>query len=150
LPPSARPPGYGTLDAATCPDLADTLAITGRARWCITLTDQRGRAVAHGCARAGPGPPGSDQTAWLATVTIHPIETSTCAHRRESLGYQPSDSLRHIVTVRSRRCGFPGAAGAPNGAMTTTRCRTTRAAGPANATREIRHNNVSSADAHER
>jgi hypothetical protein len=99
---------YGVLDADTCRDLAEALASRGRTRWCITLVDRNGRAVAHGCARAGPGPPGSDRAAWLAAVEITPIETGTCSHRRESAGYRPSPSLRHIVKVRSPRCGFPG------------------------------------------
>jgi hypothetical protein len=56
-------------------------------QWCVTLTDRNGRAVAHGCARAGPGPPGtSDRAQWLAAVTITPLETGTCTHRRESAG----------------------------------------------------------------
>jgi hypothetical protein len=101
--------GYGTIDAGTCRDLAAALAAGGRrARWCITLVDRRGRAVAHGCARAGPGPPGADRTSWLASVQFTAIETGTCAHRRESPGYRPSPSLRHIVKVRSPQCGFPG------------------------------------------
>jgi hypothetical protein len=100
---------YGVLDAGTCRDLADALATAGaRARWCITLVDPDGRAVAHGCARAGPGPPGSDRAAWLGSVTITSIEAGTCAHRRESAGYRPSSALRHIVKIRSPRCGFPG------------------------------------------
>jgi hypothetical protein len=69
-------------------------------------------------AREGPGPPvvrdgprppgGTDPAAWLAAVKISPIETGTCSHRRESAGYQPSNSLRHIIKIRSPRCGFPG------------------------------------------
>jgi hypothetical protein len=100
--------GLGAADAGTCRDLAATLARSPAATWCITLLGRDGRAVAHGCARAGPGPPGTDQAAWLATVTVTPIETGTCTHRRESAGYQPSDSLRHIIKIRSPRCGFPG------------------------------------------
>jgi hypothetical protein len=100
--------GLGAADAGTCRDVAGTLARTPAAPWCITLLGPDGRPVAHGCARAGPGPPGSDRQAWLATVTITPIETGTCEHRRESAGYQPSDSLRHIIKVRSPRCGAPG------------------------------------------
>jgi hypothetical protein len=99
---------YGTLDADTCRDLADTLATHSATRWCITLVEPNGRAVAHGCARAGPGPPGSDRVAWLASVTITPVETGTCSHRRESAAYRPSLSLRHIIKIRSPRCGFPG------------------------------------------
>jgi hypothetical protein len=67
--------GYGTIDAGTCRDLAEALAAQPATRWCITLVDRNGRAVAHGCARAGPGPPGTDRAAWLASVTITPIES---------------------------------------------------------------------------
>jgi len=103
--------GLGALDAGTCRDLAAALAAHPATRWCITLTSPDGRPVAHGCARAGPGPPGSPGTgrrSWLATVKITPIETGECEHRRESAGYQPSNLLRHIIKTRSRRCGFPG------------------------------------------
>jgi hypothetical protein len=101
--------GFGALDAGTCRDLATALATHPATRWCITLTRPDGRPVAHGCARAGPGPPGTTSpTAWLATVKITPIETGTCEHRRETAGYQPSNLLRHIIKTRSRRCGFPG------------------------------------------
>jgi hypothetical protein len=55
--------GLGAADAGTCRDLAATLARTPAATWCITLLGRDGRAVAHGCARAGPGPPGTDRRA---------------------------------------------------------------------------------------
>jgi Domain of unknown function (DUF222) len=101
--------GSGAADAATCRDLATALAAHPATRWCLTLVDRKGRAVAHGCARAGPGPPGrTDPTAWLTKITIGPIEIGTCAHRRESAGYQPPDSLRHLIKTRSPRCGYPG------------------------------------------
>jgi Domain of unknown function (DUF222)/HNH endonuclease len=99
---------FGALDAGTCRDLATALAAHPATRWCVTLTSPDGRAVAHGCARAGPGPPATSRRAWLATITITPIETGTCSHRRESAGYQPSPSLRHIIKIRSPRCGYPG------------------------------------------
>ena len=51
--------GLGALDAGACRDLADLLARHPATRWCITVTGAGGRAVAHGCARAGPGS-GSD------------------------------------------------------------------------------------------
>jgi hypothetical protein len=100
--------GLGAADAGTCRDAAGTLARIPSARWCVTLVGTDGRPVAHGCARAGPGPPGNDRQAWLAQVKITPVETGTCEHRRESAGYQPSDSLRHIIKIRSPRCGAPG------------------------------------------
>ena len=104
-------PGLGPTDADTCRDLAGTLAANPATRWCITLTDPSGRAVAHGCARAGPGPPHAtspERRSWLAKVTITPIAASTCDHRHQSAGYQPSDTLRHLVKTRSPRCGYPG------------------------------------------
>lgn len=103
--------GFGAADADTCRDLGNQMADAGAAtRWCITLTDQHGRAAGHGCARAGPGPPGggADPRSWLATVTIHTIEAATCAHEHQSAGYQPSPTLRHLIKTRSRRCGYPG------------------------------------------
>jgi hypothetical protein len=101
--------GFGALDAGTCRDLTAALAANPATRWCVTLVSPDGRPIAHGCARAGPGPPGSgNPSTWLATVKITPIEAGTCEHRRESAGYQPSNMLRHIIKTRSRRCGFPG------------------------------------------
>jgi hypothetical protein len=100
---------YGAIDAATCRDLAAALAARGDTRWCVTLTDRTGRAVAHGCARAGPGPPGTaDPRSWLAGITVTALETGTCAHRRQTTAYRPSPSLRHLIKIRDRRCGFPG------------------------------------------
>ncbi len=106
-------PGIGPIDADTARDLTGTLAANPATRWCITLTDPHGRAIAHGCARAGPGPPGPGppgpgRQAWLATVTITPIAATTCDHRHQSAGYQPSNTLRHLVKIRSPRCGHPG------------------------------------------
>ena len=101
--------GYGAIDAATCRDLANALATHPATRWCLTLTDPHGRATAHGCARAGPGPPATtDPAAWLAQITITPIETGTSTHRRQTAAYRPPLSLRHLIKIRSRRCGYPG------------------------------------------
>jgi hypothetical protein len=100
---------YGALDAPTCRELAAALAAQPAARWCVTLVDPRGRAVAHGCARAGPGPPGrTDPVRWLATVKITVLETGDCTHPRESAGYHPAPRLRHLIKIRDRRCGYPG------------------------------------------
>jgi hypothetical protein len=107
--------GYGAADAGTCRDLAAALAAHAGARWCVTLTDRNGRAVAHGCARAGPGPPGAGGLSgtialrsWLTRIKIATLESGACSHRRESAAYQPPPSLRHLIKVRSRRCGYPG------------------------------------------
>ena len=101
--------GTGAADAATCRDLATALANRADSRWCLTLTDNNGQAIAHGCARAGPGPPGQiDPATWLTRTTLTPIEAGTCAHRRETAAYRPPDSLRHLIKIRSPRCGYPG------------------------------------------
>ncbi len=101
--------GFGAADADTCRDLATRMTAAGPAtKWCITIVDPDGRATGHGCARAGPGPPGSDLGSWLATITIHTIQTSSCDHEHQTAGYQPSPALRHLIKIRSRRCGHPG------------------------------------------
>jgi hypothetical protein len=48
--------GYGPLDAADARDLAALLGGQPGTRWCVTLTGERGRPIAHGCARSGPSP----------------------------------------------------------------------------------------------
>ncbi|HEY3956928.1 MAG TPA: hypothetical protein VGM53_26455 [Streptosporangiaceae bacterium] len=101
--------GFGPASGPVCRDLAGLIAAGGRSRWCVTLTDGEGRAVAHGCARRPP-PPGSgpDRARWLATVRISPIESGPCTHAREVTGYRIPYSLHHIVKTRQRTCSFPG------------------------------------------
>jgi hypothetical protein len=102
--------GHGPLDAATTRDLATRLAGRPGNPWCLTITGQDGRAIGHGCARAGPGPPapGGDPRPWLAGVKITWLETGTCGHARETAAYQPSPALRHLIKTRDRTCAFPG------------------------------------------
>jgi hypothetical protein len=58
--------GLGPVDPWLARDLAAAAAANPRTTWCLTVTDNQGHAVAHGCARpepkrhakrAGPGPP---------------------------------------------------------------------------------------------
>jgi len=117
--------GPGTTDADTCRDLATWLAAHPGTRWCLTLTDRDGRAVGHACARHGPpvparatGPPSSNgppgpadldaATRWLAGLRPAWLESETCSHQRESPGYRPPPSLRHLIRIRQRTCGEPG------------------------------------------
>jgi hypothetical protein len=108
-------PGYGPADADTCRDLAARLAATSRTRWCLTLTDKNGRAVGHTCARRGPGPPGplaglpgAEPARWLASLRMAILESGACSHARGSPHYRPPRSLRHLIEIRNRTCGFPG------------------------------------------
>jgi hypothetical protein len=129
--------GLGPLDPALVRDLAATVAASPHSHWCTTITDSQGVAVAHGCAKparaknnrpasrdgpAGwaftpaddPGPPGGYGTWTLTlpsgqqlTVKLEPIPVTDCDHRHESRGYQPNDTLRHLVQVRDGECTFP-------------------------------------------
>jgi hypothetical protein len=59
--------GLGPIDPWLARDLARAAAANPKSTWCVTVTDEDGHAVGHGCARpepkghrkrAGPGPPG--------------------------------------------------------------------------------------------
>jgi hypothetical protein len=59
--------GLGPIDPWLARDLAAAAAHNRTTTWCLTVTDQDGHAIGHGCARpepkshrkrAGPGPPG--------------------------------------------------------------------------------------------
>jgi len=110
--------GYGHLDAAASRDLAAAIAASTGSRWCLTITSPDGHAIGHACARkghpppGGPAPPGGLRNGgnlrWLAGVKISWLETGACGHARETLAYQPSPALRHLLKTRDQTCSFPG------------------------------------------
>ena len=53
-------PGFGPLTAEDSRSLGLAMARDPRSRWCLTLTDEGGRPVAHGCAPRRRGPPPTD------------------------------------------------------------------------------------------
>ena len=53
--------GHGPVDPWLARDLANAAAANPKTTWCITVTDQHGHAVGHGCAR--PEPKGSRKRA---------------------------------------------------------------------------------------
>ncbi|MGD0602541.1 MAG: DUF222 domain-containing protein, partial [Streptosporangiaceae bacterium] len=60
-----------------------------------------------------PGTPGAPDTRardYLRglRVTLTPIARGRCDHRHAETGYQPSRTLRHLITTRSARCTAPG------------------------------------------
>ena len=82
--------GIGPLDPDLARDLAAAAARTARSTWCVTVTDQDGHAIGHGCARpaparsranppkrhkpgtaGGPGPPGGGPS-FTFTATDQP------------------------------------------------------------------------------
>jgi uncharacterized protein DUF222 len=129
--------GLGPVDPWLARDLATAAARNPKTTWCVTVTDDQGHAVGHGCARpepkrhrqrAGPGPPGFSFTpasrdgppgrygTWrLRTpgpgpdliITIDPVTTDPCDHRHQAKGHDPSARLRHLSQVRHATCTSP-------------------------------------------
>jgi hypothetical protein len=101
--------GFGPVDADACRDLAQRLAAGPGTRWCLTLTGQDGRAVAHGCACAGPRPATSGCRRHLAGGGDDPAAGARqSGHARQVQSYRPGRTLRHLIDIRHRTCGFPG------------------------------------------
>ncbi len=46
--------GIGPVDPWLARNLAEAAARNPRTTWCVTVTDEQGHAVGHGCARAAP------------------------------------------------------------------------------------------------
>ena len=46
--------GHGPVDPWLARDLVDAAAANPKTTWCVTVTDQHGHAVGHGCARPEP------------------------------------------------------------------------------------------------
>jgi len=129
--------GHGPIDPWLARDLAAAAAQNPKTTWCVTVTDEQGHAVGHGCARpeptshgkrAGPGPPGfsfaparrdgplGGYGTWrLRTpgpgpdliVTLDPITTDPCDHRFETRGHDPGVRLRHLAQIRHATCTSP-------------------------------------------
>ena len=129
--------GLGALDPSLVRDLTAAGARHPDSKFCITVTDQHGFAIGHGCcrpirgkkasiipidpdrvtmARSGSTGPDGGYGSWILTlpgapfplsVDIDPVPTYDCDHRHESRGYQPSDKLRHLIQVRDGKCSFP-------------------------------------------
>jgi hypothetical protein len=130
-------PGIGPVDPWLARDLAAAAARNPKTTWCLTVTDQDGHAVGHGCARpepsshrkrAGPGPPGFALTpasqdgppggygTWrLRTpgdapgliITLESLATDPCDHRHQAGGHDPGVRLKHLIQVRHSTCTSP-------------------------------------------
>jgi len=128
-----RPGQAGTLgpvDPWLARDLIAAAAGNPRTTWCLTVTDEHGHAIGHGCARrepgkrtprdaggGGPGPPGGYGTWRLPTgtpgqpdliIAVHPIASEDCDHRFQAAGHDPGILLRHLSQIRHARCTAPG------------------------------------------
>src|SRR6266536_2385916 len=129
--------GLGPVDPWLARDLLRAAARNPDTTWCVTITDEHGHAVGHGCARpepkghgkhAGPGPPGFSFTpasrdgpsggygTWRLRVpgggpdlivAIDTLDTQNCLHRYEARGHDPGIKLRHLSQVRHATCTSP-------------------------------------------
>jgi hypothetical protein len=63
--------GHGPVDPWLARDLVTAAARNPKTTWCVTVTDEHGHAVGHGCAR--PEPKSQRETRWAraAGVLLH-------------------------------------------------------------------------------
>jgi hypothetical protein len=79
--------GIGPIDPDLARDLASAAARTQRSTWCLTVTDNQGHAIGHGCARpepashrktrasrANPGAPGGPDPPGPPSFTFTPMD----------------------------------------------------------------------------
>ena len=134
--------GFGPVDAGTARTLAGATAHSPATRWCLTVTDDTGRVIGHGCrgrerARAD-GPAGRDKAAADGArnilIKLDRLAFPECDHRRESRAYQLSPRLRHLIEIRDKTCSFPGSGALPCSATKITQFLTIRADDRANVT----------------
>jgi hypothetical protein len=89
-------PGIGPIDPWLARDLAAAAAANPTTTWCVTVTDERGHAIGHGCAR--PGPKRNRKRAGPGTP---------CDHRFQAKGHDPRVKLKHLTQVRYTTCTGP-------------------------------------------
>ena len=98
--------GFGPVDPALARQLGSRAAPHPATRWCLTVSDDRGQPIGHGCL---PGQPVSRLFAPKPlTVTITPLASDTDQHQNSEPGYHPSRRLQHLVQTRSAACSAPG------------------------------------------
>jgi Domain of unknown function (DUF222) len=132
----AQANGIGLLDPAETRDIVQAASQHPRTRWCATIVDDDGTAIAHACARGrhpwppppGASPPGAAPPApppnrpgasdaqrarlnqLLAELKLAPdlIARGQCDHRHAEDQYTPSRKLKHLLRARTATCDAPG------------------------------------------
>ncbi len=99
--------GFGPVSPSTLDELLLAARGSPAVRWCVTVTNDHGEATGHGCASRGltPARPGAG---WEFTVKVSALPAGACQHRRQSGGYKPPPTLRHLIEIRHKTCVFPG------------------------------------------
>ena len=99
-------PGLGPIDPWLARDLAGAAARNPRTTWCVTVTDEAGHAIGHGCARPGPGnrkerarrrkrgPPGGPDPPGATSDTTGPQSSFTASGQHGPPGGYGSWKLR--------------------------------------------------------
>ena len=114
--------GFGPITGSAARQLADRALGQPGVRWCVTVTDDQGQALGHGCAtriRPISGPPGgtgdrasgraaTGESGWQFNVKLTALAGVNCEHARESPHYRPPPSLWHLVQIRNACCTAPG------------------------------------------
>ena len=120
---------WGLTEPQETRDIVQAASRHPRTRWCLTVVDEQGEAVAHACA---PGrhpwkpespdpPPGTgEQTArvqqfltglGITPAAVEQIAHGTCDHGHAEPRYLPSRKLRHLIRARGQTCTGPGCGG---------------------------------------
>jgi hypothetical protein len=69
----------------------------------FTISREHGPPGGYGTWRLSTGTPGARDL----LITIEPINTDPCDHRREAQGYDPGVMLRHLAQIRYATCTGP-------------------------------------------
>ena len=69
----------------------------------LTFTRDQGHGPPGGYGRWRLRPGGDRDL----LADLEPLAVTDCDHRHESAGYQPSDTLRHLVQIRDAECTWP-------------------------------------------
>ncbi len=120
---------WGLTEPQETRDIVQAASRHPRTRWCLTVVDERGEAVAHACA---PGrhpwkpespdpPPGAEEQParvqqfltglGITPGTLESIAHGTCDHGHAEPRYVPSRKLRHLIRARGQTCTGPGCGG---------------------------------------
>jgi hypothetical protein len=129
--------GLGALDPALVRHLTTAGARHPDSQFCLTITDEDGYAIGHGCCKpirgkkgqaipidpgrvtitpSGRAGPAGGYGSWIITLPgaplpliagIDPVPVYDCDHRFETSNHDPGHKLRHLTQVRDGKCSFP-------------------------------------------
>ena len=127
-------PGIGPIDPWLARDLADAAARNPKTTWCVTVTDEQGHAIGHGCARPEPknrqerakrrkpGPPdGRDPPRGTSDTPGPGFSFTACGQHGPPGGYG-TWRLR-TGTERSRTCSSRSTRSPPRTAITASQAK---------------------------